>query len=194
MHRPEQLRRNRVNIVLMKIIILLLLSSLMTESIFAAQRLSDIRPGTPCEKVLETEGRLGSLELGGAEGNGIREYSGTQGGRKATIVYRCDKGRLMEQKIIVTSASQDVAYEFANDQKIEISNRLGDPIHDGLDLSIWKRLYLGFIGADLDYLTSIVVWGKAKEDVMLLIRGSETNLWEISISQGSSKWEYILNH
>ena len=51
----------------------------------------------------------------------------------------------------------------------------------------------GFLGADLDYLNSVVVWGKAKEDVMLLVRETEDKRWEVTISQGSSKTEYILN-
>ena len=179
---------------LMKILILLLLSSLMVESTLAAQRLAEIQPGAPCEKILAIEKRLGSHELVEVDGNGIRKYSGVVGGQKATIVYQCDKGRLIEQKIIVTSASRELAYGFANDQKTKISGYFGDPIHDGLDLSIWKRLYLGFIGSDLDYLTSVVVWGKAKEDAMLLIRELKPNLWEVSLSQGGPKWEYILNH
>jgi hypothetical protein len=54
-------------------------------------------------------------------------------------------------------------------------------------------MLFSFLGADLDYLGAVVVWGKEKEDVMLLIREIETNRWEISISQGSSKFEYILN-
>ena len=51
----------------------------------------------------------------------------------------------------------------------------------------------GILGADLDYLTSVVVWGREKEDVMLLVRETEEKLWVVIISQGSSKMEYILN-
>ena len=177
----------------MRIIIFIILSSLIVEVIYAEQRLWDIRPGFPCDQIPETEKRLGSLELSVHDGKGISKYTGIQGGKKATIVYRCDKGRLAEQLIIITITSRDEASRFANEQKIKLAERLGDPIHDGLDLSIWKRLYFGFMGADLDYLTSVVVWGRAKEDIMLLLRESGTNLWEISISQGSSKSEYIFN-
>ena len=177
----------------MKIIVFFLLSLLIVEAVCAEQRLSDIRPGVPCDKIPETEKRLGSLELAVHDAKGISKYTGTHGEKKATIVYHCDKGRLTEQKIIVISTTRDEAYRFANEQKIELTKRLGDPIHDGLDLNIWKRLFFGFVGADLDYLTGAVVWGRAKEDAMLLVKETGTNLWEISISLGSSKLEYILN-
>lgn len=177
----------------MKLFIFILLSSLIVEAIYAEQRLWDIRPGFPCDKIPETEKRLGSLELSVHDGKGISQYAGTQGGKKATIEYRCDKGRLAEQVIIITITSRDEANRIANAQKIKLAERLGNPIHDGLDLSIWKKLYFGFMGADLDYLTSVVVWGRKKEDAMLLIMESGTNLWEIYISQGSSKSEYIFN-
>ena len=177
----------------MKIIVFFLLSLLIVEAVCAEQRLSDIRPGVPCDKIPETEKRLGSLELAVHDAKGISKYTGTLGGKKATIVYHCDKGRLTEQKIIVTITTRDEAYRFANEQKIELTKRLGDPIHDGLDLNIWKKLFFGFVGADLDYLTGVVVWGRAKEDAMLLVKETGTNLWEISISLGSSKLEYILN-
>jgi len=49
------------------------------------------------------------------------------------------------------------------------------------------------MGADLDYLTIVVVWGRAKEDAMLMVRETETKKWQVTISQGSSKVEYILN-
>ena len=177
----------------MKIIIVFLLSTLLVEAVCAEQRLSDIRPGVTCDTIPETEKRLGSVELSIQDAKGISKYTGTHGGKKATIVYHCDKGRLTEQKIIVISTTRDEAYRFANEQKIELTKRLGDPIHDGLDLNIWKKLFFGFVGADLDYLTGVVVWGRAKEDAMLLVKETGTNLWEISISQGSSKLEYILN-
>ncbi len=177
----------------MKIIVYLLFSALIVEVVCAEQRLLDIRPGVPCGKILETEKRLGSVESTVHDAQGNSKYSGIQGGRKATIVYRCDKGLLAEQTIIVISSTRDEAYRFADEQKIELSKRLGDPIHDGLDLDIWKRLYFGFMGADLDYLASVVVWGRAEEDTMLLIKEIGKNLWEVSISQGSSKFEYILN-
>ncbi len=49
------------------------------------------------------------------------------------------------------------------------------------------------MGADLEYLSSVVVWGKSEEDTIILIRETESNQWEVSVSRGSSKWEYILN-
>lgn len=177
----------------MKIIAFFLLASLMIEAVYAEQRLSDIRPGLPCDQAQEAEKRLGSLNLSSDDSNGISRYTAIYRGKKATIVYRCDKGLLTELTIIVTSTTRDEAYQFANEQKIELIKRLGDPIHDGLGLSIWKRFYYGFMGADLDYITSIVVWGREKEDTMLSVRESEPNLWEVHISQGSSKLEYILN-
>lgn len=177
----------------MKILIFILLSSLVVEAISAEQRLWDIMPGFPCDKILEAEKRLGSLELSDRDEKGSSQYTGTHGGKKASITYRCDKGQLTEQIIIVTIASRDEANRFTNQQKIKLAERLGDPIHDGLELSIWKKLYFGFMGADLDYLTRVVVWGRAKKDVMLLIMESGSNLWEVSISQGSSKSEYIFN-
>ncbi len=54
-------------------------------------------------------------------------------------------------------------------------------------------MLFGILGADLDYLTSVVVWGKEKKDVMLLVRETEDKSWVVIISQGSSKIEYILN-
>jgi hypothetical protein len=177
----------------MKIFIFLLLSLLVVEANYAEQRLWDTRPGVPCNKIPEVEKHLGSFKLDTQDGKGISKYMGTQGGRKATIIYRCDKGRLSEKRIIVTSSSRDEAYRFANEQKIKMTKQFGTPIHDGLDMSIWKRLYFGFVGADLDYLISVVVWGRAKEDSMLLIKETGNNRWEVSISQGSSKSEYIFN-
>ena len=177
----------------MKILFFILLSSLVVETISAEQRLWDIRPGSPCYKIPEVEKRLGSLELSVRDEKGSSQYAGTQGGKKASITYRCDKGQLTEQIIIITMASRDEANQFANQQKTKLAERLGDPIHDGFELSIWKKLYFGFMGADLDYLTRVVVWGRAKKDVMLLIKESGSNQWEVSISQGSSKSEYVFN-
>jgi hypothetical protein len=177
----------------MKIIIFFLLSSMLAAAVYADQRLSDIRPGVPCDKIAETEQRLGSLESNDHDGQHIKRYTGTQGGEKATILYRCDKGRLTEQTIIVSSTTWEHASRFANAQKLELTERLGEPLHDGLNLGIWKRLYFGFMGADLDYLTRVVVWGKKKDDAMLIIRETGTDQWEVTISQGSSKVEYVLN-
>lgn len=42
-------------------------------------------------------------------------------------------------------------------------------------------------------LTSVVVWGRKNTDVMLLVREIEDSHWEVIISQGSAKTEYILN-
>ena len=89
--------------------------------------------------------------------------------------------------------TREEAYRFAREQRAELSKRLGEPIHDGLDLAGWRQLYFRFMGADLDYLTIVVVWGRAKEDAMLMVRETETKKWQVTISQGSSKVEYILN-
>jgi hypothetical protein len=177
----------------MKIIVLFLLSWLMANAVYADQRLSDVRPGIPCDRIAETEKRLGSVAADVHGTQSTMRYTGTQGGEKATIIYHCDKGRLTEQTIIVTSTTRDEAYRFAEEQKTALTKRLGEPVHDGLDLGIWKRLYFGFMGADLDYLLRVVVWGKKKEDAMLLIKETGVDQWEVSISQGSSKMEYILN-
>ena len=177
----------------MKLSAFLLLSLLIVQTVCAEQRLSDLEPGVPCSKIPEIEKRLGSVELAARNAKGISVYAGVQGGEKATIVYHCDKERLTEQKIIITSTTRDEAYRLANEQKIKLTKLLGEPIHDGLDLNIWKRLYFAFVGSDLDYLTRVVVWGRAKEDTMLLLKEKGPNLWEVSISRGSSKLEYILN-
>ena len=177
----------------MKISVFFLLSFLTVQAVYAERRLSDIQPGVPCSKIPEIEKHLGSAELAARNAKGIRVYAGIQGGEKATIVYHCDQERLTEQKIIITSTTREGAYRFANEQKIKLTKLLGEPIHDGLDLSIGKRLYFAFVGSDLDHLTRVVVWGRAKEDTMLLIEETGTNLWEVSISQGSSKLKYILN-
>lgn len=177
----------------MKINLFFLISLLMAEAVCAEQRLWDIRPGISCDKIPEIETRLGSHKLAVDDAAGISKYAGTQGGEKASIEYHCDEERMAEQKIIVTATTRDAAYKFANEQKTALSKRLGDPIHDGLSLGTWQKLFFGFTGADLDYLTLVIVWGRAEEDVMLSIRETGTNLWEITISQGSSKIEYILN-
>ena len=177
----------------MKIHIFFLLSLLMAGAACAGQRLWDIHPGDPCGKIPEIEKDLGSIELAIDEATGISKYSGIQEGEKATIEYQCDNGRLTEQRIVITTTSQDAAFRLANAQKTALSRRLGEPIHDGLTLGTWQKLFTCFTGADLDYLSLVVVWGRADEDVMLLIRETGTNLWQISISQGKSKIEYILN-
>ena len=66
----------------MKIIVFFLLSLLIVEAVCAEQRLSDIRPGVPCDKIPETEKRLGSLELAVHDAKGISKYTGTLGGKK----------------------------------------------------------------------------------------------------------------
>jgi len=177
----------------MRIIVIFLLSLLMVDAVCAGQRLSDIRPGDPCDEIVEIEKRLGSSESASNDAKGVSRYTGTHGGKEATIVYRCDEGLLDEQTIVVTTSTQDEAYRFANEQKAEISRRLGNPIHDGLELGTWRRLFFGFLGADLDYLVRVVVWGRAKEDPMLSVTEVGENRWEVSVSQGSSKTEYIFN-
>ena len=174
-------------------IIVFILASLLVGTVCAGQRLADIQLGFPCYGIPQVEKRLGSVELAAQNANGISKYKGTEGGVEATIVYHCDKGRLAEQQIIFTSTTQSNAYQIANELRKELAKNLGDPIHDGLNLSAWKKMMFGILGADLDYLTSVVVWGRAKEDVMLLVRETEDKLWVITISQGSSKMEYILN-
>ena len=177
----------------MKVMIALSLVSLLVGTVCAGPRLTDIRPGFPCDGIPQVEKRLGSVELAAQDANGIRKYKGMQGTAEATIVYHCDQGRLTEQEVIFTSTTQSKAYRIANEQRKELSKHLGEPIHDGLNLGVWRKLMFGILGADLDYLTSVVVWGKAKEDVMLLVRETENKDWEVTISQGSSKMEYILN-
>jgi len=162
-------------------------------AVHADQRLVDARPGMPCDKVPEIEKRLGSLESSADYSKGILSYQGTQGGEKAVIQYRCEKEKLTELKIIVASSTQEGALRFARAQTTELTELLGKPIHDGLDLKFWEKFYFGFMGADLDYLSSVVVWGKTEGDTMILIRETASNQWEVSVSRGSSKWEYILN-
>lgn len=177
----------------MKTIIAFLLASLLVGPVCAGQRLADIQPGFSCDGIPQVEKRLGSVELAAQDANGISKYTGIQGGEEVTVVYHCDHGRLTEQEIIFTSATQSRAYQIANEQRKELAKNLGEPIHDGLNLGAWRKLMFGILGADLDYLTSVVVWGRAKEDVMLLVRETEDKRWEVTISQGSSKTEYILN-
>ena len=174
-------------------IIAFLFASLLVGTVFAGQRMADIQPGFPCDGIPQVEKRLGSVELSAQNTDGISKYKGTQGGVEATIVYHCDKGKLTEQEIIVTSTTQSNAYQIANKLRKELAKNLGEPIHDGLNLKVWRKMMFGILGADLDYLTSVVVWGKAKEDVMLLVSETEDKIWVITISQGSSKMEYILN-
>jgi len=172
---------------------LILISSLIALPVHAEARLTDVRLGIPCNSIPEIEKRLGSSELTTDDPGGINKYSGTHGGEKATVIYHCSEKKLTEQTIIVTTTSREQAYRFAQAQKTELAGHLGDPIHDGLKLALWKRLFFGFLGADLDYLSAVVVWGRATEDVMILIRETDVNLWQVFISQGSSKLEYILN-
>ena len=163
------------------------------EAAHADQRLVDVQPGMPCDKVSEIEKRLGSLESSIDYSTGIMRYQGTQGGEKAVILYHCEKEKLTELKITVTTSTQKGALRFARTQKKELIEHLGEPVHDGLDLKFWKRFYFGFMGADLEYLSSVVVWGKSEEDTIILIRETESSQWEVSVSRGSSKWEYVLN-
>jgi hypothetical protein len=174
-------------------IIVFLLASLLVGTVCAEHRLGDIQPGFPCEGIPQLEKSLGSVELAAQDRNGISKYKGTHGGVEVTVVYHCDKGQLTEQEIIYTSPSQSNAYRIANELRKELAKNLGEPIHDGLNLGVWKKMKFGMLGADLDYLTSVVVWGREKEDVMLLVRETEDEFWVITISQGSSKMEYILN-
>jgi len=177
----------------MNTIIVFLLASLLVGTVSAGQRLADIQPGFHCDGIPQVEKRLGSVELAAQDTNGISRYKGTWGGVEATVVYHCDKGQLTEQEIIFTSTTQSNAYQIANELRKELAKNLGEPIHDGLNLRVWRKMMFGILGADLDYLTSVVVWGRAKEDVMLLVRETEDKLWVITISEGSSKMEYILN-
>ena len=174
-------------------IIAFLLAFLLVGSVSAGQRLADLQPGFPCDRILQVERGLGSVELATQDTNGISKYTGIQGGVEAIIVYHCEQGLLTEQEIIFTSTTQSKAYQIANEQRKELAKNLGEPIFNGLNLGVWRKMMSGFLGADLDYLTSVVVWGRAKEDVMLLVRETEDKLWVITISQGSSKIEYILN-
>ncbi len=174
-------------------IVLTLLLLIAIEAAYADQRLADVRPGMPCDKVPEIEKRLGSLESSVDYSTGIMRYQGTQGVEKAVILYHCEKEKLTELKIIVATSTREGALRFARVQKKELIEHLGEPVHDGLDLKFWKRLYFGFMGADLEYLSSVVVWGKSEEDTIILIRETESSQWEVSVSRGSSKWEYILN-
>lgn len=177
----------------MKKTVVFLLASLLVGAVCAQQRLVDIQPGFPCEGIPQVEKSLGSVELAAQDSNGISKYMGMQGGVDVTVVYRCDQGQLAQQEIIFTSTTQSKAYLIAKEQRKKLAKKLGEPIHDGLNLGSWRKMMFGILGADLDYLTSVVVWGRAKEDVMLLVRETEDKRWEVIISQGSSKMEYILN-
>ena len=155
--------------------------------------MSDISPGAACGRILQLEQGLGSSVLSDHGPAGVTRYAGTQGGREATVEYLCEIGKQAEQGDSVTFTSHDEALRFASEQKRELTRHLGEPLHDGLDLGLWQRLLLGFKGADLDYLTSVVVWGKGKDDALLQVRQTGDSLWEISVSRGISKMEYILN-
>ena len=174
-------------------IVIFLLAALLVGTVCAGQRLGDIQPGFPCNEIPQVEKRLGSVELAPQDTNGGSKYTGTQGGIEATVVYHCDKGQLTQQEIIITSTTQSNAYRIANELRKELAKDLVEPIHDGLNLKAWRKMIFGFLGADLDYLTSVVVWGRAKEDVMLSVRETEDKLSMVIISQGSSEMEYILN-
>ena len=177
----------------MKIIITFLITSLLVGTVCAGQRLADIQPGFPCDEIAQVEKRLGSVELAAQDAKGISKYTGTEGGLEVTVVYYCDQGRLTEQEITFTSDTQDKALQIANQQTTELAKNLGEPIHDGLNLGAWRKITFGVLGADLDYLTSVVIWGRAKEDVMLVVRETGDKRWQVTISRGSSKMEYILN-
>ena len=177
----------------MKKIIVYSLASLLIGTVCAGQRLEEIQPGFPCDAIPQVEKRLGSVELGAQDTSGISKYKGTWRGVETTVVYHCDKGQLAEQEMIFTSATRSNAYQIANELRKELAKNLGEPIHDGLNLRVWRRMMFGILGADLDYMTSVVVWGRAKQDVMLVVRKTGDKLWVIIISQGSSKMEYILN-
>ncbi len=177
----------------MRRVIFFSLLALIIEAANAGHTLSDVRLGIPCDEIAAAKTRGELLDSTDHGTQRIMRYSGIQGGRKATIIYRCDDERLAEHIITVAHTSRDDAYRFAEEQKTELTERLGEPIHDGLELSIWKRFYFGFMGADLDYLTRVVAWGKTKEDVMLSIGETESTRWEVSVSQGSSKREFLLN-
>jgi len=166
---------------------------LIALSVCGEERLSVIRPGIPCKNIPDIERQLGSVELNRDSSGVLIEYSGIQGGKEARIIYRCDGGRLTEQRVMVMLAGRDEAYRYADAQKTALSERLGDPIHDGLQLPVWRRLLFGFLGADLDYLTAVVVWGRESEAFMLSVTQAGESLWQVSISQGSSKLEYIIN-
>ncbi len=169
------------------------LLALLIETANAGHPLSDVRLGILCDEIAASQTRGELLDSTYHGGQRIMRYTGTLGGQKATIIYRCDEERLTEHIIMVAHTSRDEAYRFTEEQKKDLMERLGEPIHDGLELSIWKRFYFGFMGADLDYLTRIVVWGKTKEDAMLSIGESESARWQVSVSQGSSKTEFLLN-
>lgn len=174
-------------------ITIFLLASLLVGTVCAGHRLVDIQPGFACVGIPQVERRLGSIELAAQDKNGVSKYSGKQGGFEAVVVYHCDRGQLTEQEIIFTTTTQSNAYQIANELRKDLANNFGEPIHDGLNLKVWRKMMFGVLGADLDYLTSVVVWGREKEDLMLSVREKEDKLWVIIISQGSSKMEYILN-
>lgn len=177
----------------MKKFIVISFAFLLAGTVCAGQRLADIRPGFPCDEIPQIEERLGSIALEAEDTNGISKYRGTEEGFEATVEYHCDMGQLTEQKIIFTSTTKSDAYQIAGVLRKRLAENLGEPIHDGLNLEIWRTFMFGFLGADLDYLSSVVVWGRKKEDVMLLVTETEDKHWVITISQGSSKTEYILN-
>ena len=158
-----------------------------------ADRIADLRPGVACERIPGIEQSLGSIALGDRGEGSELSYRGIQGARTAMISYHCVAGALAEQRILVVVDSREEALGFADAQRRELVRRLGDPIHDGLRLPTWRKLLYGFLGADLDYLTAVVIWGNRDEDPMLRLSQTDAQQWQVSISQGSSKLEYIIN-
>lgn len=158
----------------------------------AAERLLDLQPGVPCAGISQIEQGLGSIEITGSADGGM-EFRGVYAGREARIIYRCKESSLTEQIIQIVISGRDQALGFAEQQKAELASQLGDPIHDGLNLPVWRRLLFGILGGDLDYLMSVVVWGRADQDLMLSVTAAGDDRWLITLSRGSSKLEYIIN-
>ena len=178
----------------MKKTAIIFLAALLTETGAASEdRFWAAELGVPCAEIPEIEKHLGSVGLEVPEDKDVLRYGRNRGSRTASIEYRCHNGRLSEQTLIVTGGSRDEAYRIAAEQKKRLVELVGEPIHDGLELSVWKRLYFGFVGADLDYLTAVVVWGREKEDSMLLVKEVGKKVWQVSVSRGSPKSEYIFN-
>ncbi|MCP3868184.1 MAG: hypothetical protein GY703_08850 [Gammaproteobacteria bacterium] len=176
-----------------KLIVFNLLALWMLGTAGANQRLLELKPGISCEKIPVLESRLGSIQQTHPVADGSLHYSGTQKGVPATVRYQCSEGQLVEQKITITVPSREEAYRIADEQKAELSRYFGEPVHDGLDMPLWRHFLHGFLGADLDYLTTVVVWGTADQDAMLSVKETKSRQWEICISQGSPKLEYRLN-
>ncbi len=176
----------------MKTIFTLLLSLLYISTASADQRFTDIPLGSACKKILQIETSLGSKITKG-DINTISHFTGTLNGMEPSIVYHCEQGKVSKHKIILSTKTEKEAYRIANVQSAELKKTLGEPIHDGFNLRLARSIRLGVMGGDMDYLTSVVVWGKAEKDAILVIKKTKENLWEITISRGNSKMEYILN-